>query len=135
MFSARVNEPTYLFTLRWIARLLSVGSLAFILLFIFGEGSGWLSVGAKDLVGLVFFPFGFSLGLVLGWRRELAGGIIAVASIALFYLVYGLAINAAIFQGWWFLALSLPGWLFLLYALLRHEHWNGEVDSPAVARK
>jgi peptidoglycan/LPS O-acetylase OafA/YrhL len=92
-------------------------------------------VGVKDLVGLAFFPIGLMLGLVLGWRRELSGGIIAVGSIVLFYIVYGLAINQAIFQGWWFLLLSLPGWMFLLYALLRHEHWNGEVDSPVIAPK
>ena len=135
MFSPRVNEPTYLFALRWIARLLSIGSIGFILLFVFGESSDWLSVRAQDLVGLIFFPFGLMLGLVLGWRREFSGGIIAVGSIALFYLVYGLAINRAIFTGWWFLLLSLPGWIYLLYAVLRHEHWNGEVDSPATAQK
>jgi peptidoglycan/LPS O-acetylase OafA/YrhL len=136
MFSPKINEPTYLFVLRWIARLLSVASLGFILLFVVvGEGSSWASVRAQDLVGLAFFPFGLMLGLVLGWRREMSGGIVAVGSIALFYLVYGLAINQAIFQGWWFLVLSIPGWLFLLYALLRHERWNGEFDSPAVARK
>lgn len=118
-----------------MARLLSIASLGFILLFMFGEGSAWLSVGAKDIIGLVFFPFGLMLGLILGWRRELSGGVIAVGSIALFYLIYGLAINQAIFRGWWFVVLSTPGALFLLYALLRHEHWNGEVDSPTVAQK
>jgi len=132
MFSPRVNEPTYLFVLRWTARLLSVASLGFILLFVFGEGFGWLSVRVQDLVGLVFFPFGLMLGLVLAWRREMSGGIIAVASIALFYIVYGLVLNPAIFQGLWFLVLSIPAWLFLLYAVLRHEHWNGEIDTPAV---
>ena len=135
MFSAKVNEPTYLFVLRWIARLLSVATLAFILLFVVGEGGDWASVRAQDLVGLVFFPIGLMLGLVLAWRREMSGGLVAVGSIVLFYLVYGLAINQAIFQGWWFLVLSIPGWLFLLYAVLRHEHWNGEFDSPSVAGK
>jgi len=135
MFSPRVNEPTYLFALRWTARLLSIGSLGFMLLFVVGEGQSWSSVRTQDLVGLVFFPFGLTLGLVLGWRRELSGGIIAVGSIALFYLVYGLAVNSAIFQGWWFLVLSIPGWLFLLYAVLRHEHWNGEIDPAAAVRK
>jgi glucose-6-phosphate-specific signal transduction histidine kinase len=135
MFSPRVNEPTYLFVVRWTARLLSLGSLGFILLFVFGEAQGWSSVRAQDVVGLVFFPFGLMLGLVLAWRREMSGGIIAVASIALFYLVYGLAINRAIFQGWWFLVLSIPGWVFLLYAVLRHEHWNGEFDSSAAVGK
>lgn len=135
MFSPRVDEPTYLFTLRWIARLLSLGSIGFILLFVFGEGFNPSEVRPVEWLGLLFFPFGLMLGLVLGWRREMSGGIIAVGSIALFYLVYGLAINRAIFQGWWFLVLSIPGWLFLLYAVLRHEHWNGDVDAAAVVRR
>jgi len=135
MFSPRVNEPTSLFVLRWSARLLSVISLGFILLFVLGEGFGWLSVRALDLVGLAFFPVGLMLGLVLAWRREMSGGIIAVGSIALFYLVYGLVINQAILRGWWFLVLSIPGWMFLLYAVLRHERWNGDYDVPAVVRK
>ena len=135
MFSPRVNEPTYLFAIRWAARVLSVASIGFILLFVFGEGTGWLSVRGQDLVGLAFFPVGLIIGLVLGWRRELSGGLVAVGSILLFYLVYGLAINRNVFQGWAFLVLSIPGWVFLLYALLRHEHWNGEIDRPAVAGK
>ena len=133
MFSPRVNEPTYLFTLRWIARLLSVGSIGFILLFVFGEGSGWLSVRGQDLVGLAFFPVGLIVGLVLGWRREKAGGVVAVGSIAMFYLIYGLAIDRNVFHGWAFMVLSIPGVLFLLYAILRHEHRNGDIDPSAVA--
>jgi len=135
MFSPRVNEPTYLFTIRWAARLLSVASIGFILLFVFGEGSGWLSVRGQDLVGLAFFPAGLIIGIVLAWRRELSGGIVAVGSIVLFYLVYGLAINRNVFQGWAFLVLSIPGWLFLLYALLSHERWNGEIGRSALAGK
>lgn len=135
MFSPRVNEPTYLFALRWVARLLSTVTIGVILLFVFGEGAGWLSVRGTDLVGLVFFPVGLLFGLILGWRRELAGGVVAVGSIALFYLVYGLAINSNVFQGWAIFVLSVPGILFLLYALLRHEHWNGDVDPSTVPGK
>ena len=135
MFSPKVNEPTYLFALRWIARVMSVATIGIILLFVFGEGSGWLSVRGQDFVGLIFFPVGLLLGLVLGWRREMAGGLIAVVSILLFYLVYGLAINRNVFQGWAILVLAIPGALFLLYAILRREHWNGEFDSPAAIQK
>ena len=135
MFSPRVNEPTYLFGLRWIARVLSVATIGIILLFVFGEGAGWLSVRGQDVVGLIFFPVGLMLGLVLAWRRELSGGIVASGSIVLFYLVYGLAINHNVFQGWAILVLSIPAWLFLLYALLGHEHWDGDVDpSPAAGK-
>lgn len=135
MFSPRVNEATYLFALRWVARALSIVTIGFILLFVVGEGGGWASVRGQDLIGLVFFPVGLLLGLVLGWRREMSGGVIAVGSIVLFYLVYGLAINRNVFQGWAFLVLSIPGWLFLLYAVLRHEHWNGEYDLAAPAKR
>lgn len=135
MFSPRTNESNSLFVLRWSARLLSAVTIGFILLFMFGQEANWSAVTARDAVGLLFFPFGLMLGLVLGWRREMAGGLISVGSMALFFLVYGLVINRAVFMGWWFLILSIPGVLFLVYALLRHEHWNGEFDAPAAAGK
>jgi hypothetical protein len=135
MFSQRTNESNSLFLLRWSARLLSAFTIGFILLFMFGEEANWSAVTMRDMVGLIFFPIGLMLGLVLAWRRELAGGLVAVGSMALFFLVYGLVINRAVFMGWWFLILSVPAVLFLAYGIARHEHWNGEFDAPAAAGK
>ncbi|HTH51977.1 MAG TPA: hypothetical protein VL501_08590 [Pyrinomonadaceae bacterium] len=135
MFSQRTNESNSLFILRWSARLLSALTIAFILLFMFGSEANWSAVAVRDLIGLLFFPFGLMLGLVLGWRREMAGGLIGVGSMALFFLVYGLVVNRAVFMGWWFVVLSVPAVLFLAYGLARHEHWNGEFDIPAAAGK
>ena len=135
MFSPRVNEPTYLFALRWIARGLSIATIGFILLFMFGEEANWSAVRPVEMVGLAFFPFGLMAGLVLAWRREMSGSLIAVGSIACFYLNYGLAIRGSIAQGWWILGLAFPGVLFLVYALLRHEHWNGEYDLTVAAKR
>jgi len=135
MFSPRVNEPTHLFALRWIARALSIATIGFILLFLFGEGLNPSEVRPIEWLGLLFFPFGLMFGLVLGWRREFAGGLIGTGSVALFYLLYGLLIFGTIRQGWWILILSLPAVLFLVYAALRREHWNGDVDQPLIAAK
>ena len=54
MFSPRVNEPTYLFALRWIARGLSIATIGFILLFMFGEEANWSAVRPVEMVGLAF---------------------------------------------------------------------------------
>lgn len=135
MFSPRINEPTYLFVLRWIARLLSVATIGFIALFLFGGGASWSAVRPQELIGLAFFPFGLMFGLMLAWRRELAGGLVSVGSIALFYLVYGLFVVGSMNFGIWIPMLALPGVVFLAYAVLIHEHWNGDFDSPAIAGK
>ncbi|MCB9156074.1 MAG: hypothetical protein H6645_03025 [Caldilineaceae bacterium] len=59
--------------LRWIARLGSLLSVAFVLLFLFGEGlvvnGVWPT--ATEWVGLLFFPLGLAIGLLIGWRNEL----------------------------------------------------------------
>lgn len=135
MFQARTNESNSLFALRWTARLLSVITIGFLLLFILGGEANWSSVRPVEIIGLVFFPFGMMFGLMLAWRREMAGGIVAVGSIVLFYLVYGIAIRGTASFGWWIPVLSIPGAVFLLYAALRHEHWNGDYDLPATTGK
>lgn len=58
MFSPRTNESNTLFALRWSARLLSVLTIGFILLFTFGEESNWSAVTFRDLLGLIFLPVG-----------------------------------------------------------------------------
>lgn len=98
-------------TLRWIARLWAVLSLLFLLAFVVGEGLGLRS--PRDLVAFLFFPVGVGAGLVIAWWRERLGGLIAVGSLAAFYLTLYL------FDGRWprgpyFLLVAAPGLLFLL---------------------
>jgi hypothetical protein len=105
--------------IRWIARILGLLSLAFILIFFFGEAdfSEPLHLDPRELIMIVFFPLGVILGNLLGWWREGLGAIITISSLAAFYLA------DLIFTGTWpsgpfFALLASPGILFVLYWLL-----------------
>ncbi len=99
--------------LRWSARLLSVVSVGTIALFLVGEGFDPARVAWREWVGLAFFPGGVVVGLGLAWRFERLGALIALASLAAFYFVYGLWLNNRVFQGWAFLVFTSPAVLFL----------------------
>jgi hypothetical protein len=70
-------------TLRWIARTCGLVSLA--LLAAFASSGGGMPT-ASEIVALGFFPIGVAIGLVVAWWREGLGGIITMASLALFYV-------------------------------------------------
>ena len=117
MFKLKEYEDKNLFLLRWTARILSVMSVAILLLFIFGEGSHWWNVTLNQMVGLLFFPVGLIVGLIVAWWKEFLGGAIAVGSVAAIYVVYGWLLNGSLAQGWWFLVFAIPGALFLAYGI------------------
>jgi hypothetical protein len=104
--------------LRWVARLWSIASIGLILLFFVGEGIAPGTVSAKEWVGLVFFPIGVVVGMLVAWRKEIWGGSLTVVSLLAFYGVYGYLLNGAFPRGWAFIVFSAPGMLFLAYALV-----------------
>ncbi|MGI5836351.1 MAG: DUF7670 domain-containing protein [Chloroflexota bacterium] len=106
------NHPV----LRWLARILSLASLGMLLLFVLGEGSWPLRLTPSEFVQFVFFPIGVAIGMVLGWRRELLGGVVAVFSLAMFYLSH-FGVTGKIPSGPWFLIFTLPGILFFALGL------------------
>src|SRR5436190_6169844 len=89
------------------------------MLFAFGGHGITQIISSTALVGLVFFPAGVALGFMLGWMNELFGGLVSVASLACFYLVYGLALTGHVPQGAWFAIFTTPGFLFFIYGALR----------------
>ena len=115
MFGPREHETIFLHALRLVARSASVICIAVILLFFIGEGINFGNVAAKEWVGLLFFPVGVFVGLVLAWREEILGGAVTIASVVGFYLVYGLLLSGTIRQGWLFLLFLVPGVLSVLY--------------------
>ena len=118
MFEPRVHEDNNLFILRWTARLFGAACLAILLLFIFGEDFDWSKISAKEFVGLLFFPVGLIIGLILAWRRELLGGAISAGSVLALYVIYGWFLNGSLGQGWWFIVFAIPGVLFFAYGIL-----------------
>ena len=117
MACMKMNTPKWLATLcRWTARILGILLLSLIVLLAIGEGMpNPLTQPLEVQVG--FLALGLLLiGILAGWRWELAGGLMSLAG--WFIFVLGVCkpqrgINSFIF------ALALPGALYLTSALSR----------------
>jgi hypothetical protein len=118
--------------IRWLARIGSIASLGLIALFFFGEGFNPSRVAAREWIGLLFFPVGLALGMVLGWWHERLGGGIATASLLAFYFVYGLLLVGRLPTGLAFVVFGIPGILFLIYGIIAQVR-DGE-PGAAVSR-
>ena len=103
---------------RWIARGLSVLSVLMLLMFLFGQYFDPAHVLPKQWVGMLFFPLGVVIGFFISWRFELVGGLISIASLIGFYLIYGLILSGRLPQGWAFLIFTIPAFLFIACELL-----------------
>jgi len=102
--------------LRWIARILASIMAAMILLFFVGEtlGEGVQSLShmtVREIV-LMFTFFALWLGLLLGWKWELLGGLLTLCAIIVFYALN--ILFAGIFpKGPFFIASAFPSLIFL----------------------
>ncbi len=86
-----MNESKKLQVVRWVARVSSGFSAALILLFFIGEGliGGFeplLHMSVRESLMMVAFVAVW-LGLLLGWRWELYGGLLTACGVVAFYLV------------------------------------------------
>jgi len=99
-------------TIRWIARILALACVGLVLAFLVGEGFRPSLIQPGEWLGLVFFPIGICVGMILAWWKEGLGGAITVGSLAAFYLV-SLATAGTFPGGWAFLLFAVPGFLFL----------------------
>ena len=95
----------------WAARIWSVASVVVLLGFIFGEGIQ--APTPAEWLGLLFFPLGIMIGMILGWWREGLGGAITIGSLAAFYLVQ-IVTAGTLPRGWAWLVFATPGFLYLL---------------------
>ncbi len=98
---------------RWTGRITCLATLGLLLLFVVGEGFNPGHLAPRDLLLAMFFPLGFALGLVLAWRWEGAGGIIALGSLGGFYAVH-FGLHGVFPKGWAFGVFTLPALFFLL---------------------
>jgi hypothetical protein len=103
--------PAFTQLVRWTARVWSICSIVLLLGFVVGEGIHPTTSG--EVLGLLFFPLGITVGMVLAWWREGLGGGIAVGSLLVFYAIH-FATAGALPRGWAWLAFAAPGFLFLL---------------------
>jgi hypothetical protein len=112
------NSKTYpndiIARLRWIAKIWSMLSVALLLLFFFGEGIEMAKVAPAEWLGLLFFPVGVAVGLLIAWWKEGLGGTITLLSLVAFYVIYGLLLRGSFPTGWAFPLFAAPGLLYLV---------------------
>lgn len=115
------TDPWAIVALRWTARILSVASIGLLGAFVFGPRERAMPTPNEWLV-LAFFPFGVVLGMVVGWWRELLGGIITLVGLVGLY-AWMIARDGRPPSGPYFVLFALPGLLFLACGLLtRRAH-------------
>lgn len=68
---------------RWSARITSAFALGIIAIF---ATSGGGAPTLAEWIAIAFFPVGLVIGLIVAWKREIPGAIIALASLAVFYV-------------------------------------------------
>ena len=115
MESRTDRHQRWVLALRWTARVWSAASVALLLGFIVGEG--FYPSGLNQWLGLLCFPIGISIGMILAWWKEGLGGSITVGSLLAFYAVH-LTTAGTFPKGWAWSAFAAPGFLFLLSSYL-----------------
>ena len=120
MTTQRIALNLTLVGVEWIARVASIISIGLLLALFIGEsGLDPSHVAAREAIGLVFFPVGVVIGMIVAWWKEGWGGAISVLSLVGFYFVYGYLLSSHI-HGWYFVMFTAPGFLFLLHWFLLH---------------
>jgi hypothetical protein len=77
------------------------------------EGFNPAQFALRDLVGLLFFPFGVGVGMIVAWRWEGLGGVITIGSLLAFYAALRI-MDGRFPRGPWFALVAAPGVLFLV---------------------
>jgi len=80
MSTSRPTTNPLLTTVRWTARISSIMVIGVFLLMFFGEGFDPARVKPNEWLMLIFGPFGFMFGMILGWWKEGLGGAITIVS-------------------------------------------------------
>jgi len=80
MSTSNATTKPLLIAIRWTARISSIPIIAVFLLMFFGEGFDPTKVKPNEWIMLLFGPFGFMFGMILGWWKEGLGGAITIMS-------------------------------------------------------
>ncbi|MCK5407568.1 MAG: hypothetical protein KAJ37_08945 [Candidatus Krumholzibacteria bacterium] len=133
MTDFELEKNSVLFT-RWIARVWGTGNVVLVVLFALMHVVSPDAPGPtrSEWIGVVFFPIGVGIGLVLAWRWEVLGGTISVASFLAFYGWMVLS-GSNVPNGPYFALAAAPGALYLVCQVLSHRP-NGR-EAPGAIRR
>ena len=110
---------------RWTARIAGILLVVVLLAFAIGEGiPNLLTLPIWDQIAFLGLAL-IMVGILLGWRFELAGGIMALVG---YFLVFvSLFIGKGLALPGFFIALALPGVLYITSVVLRRSN---QLDDP-----
>lgn len=94
---------------RWIVRIISIIIVLFLILMFVGSlfnPKQSNTPSTHELISFIFFPIGLCVGLLIAWKWELIGGIIAIVSMIIFSLIIQSTLGWIIF--------AIPGVLFII---------------------
>jgi hypothetical protein len=123
-------ERSVVVFLRWIARMWGTAVVALVVLFavMHAVSPDAPAPTASEWVGLLFFPFGVCVGLVMAWRWEAAGGAVTVASFITFY-AWMFVSGGWLPSGPYFAIVAVPGAIFLVCRLLARKSTRREAPG------
>jgi hypothetical protein len=108
---ASKKEMTISAAIRSVARFWSILSIGLVLLFFLSEGLKIFELTAKEWFAFILFPVGLVTGLLISWKKEIAGSLISIFSVIIFSFLIGV--------NWFVYGLLSPALLFLVYGLLK----------------
>lgn len=106
----------------WTARITGTLLLAFLLFMLIGHlvgdangPEGMRFNGGKEILSFILFPVGSIIGLALAYMRALLGGLIAVLSMALLFVMRPDLLSLS------FVLMMLPGALYVIHGLMARK--------------
>jgi len=110
---------------RWIARIWSIFSVALVLVFAVGGVGNSPGPTTHEWIGLLLWPVGVGVGLIVAWYFEQFGGTLALVCLVAVY-VWNVVRSGHLPRGPFFVLIAAPGLLFLAAGLLSHRNSDGE---------
>lgn len=118
MSNGKIDLGVPLAAIELLARVGSIASITLLVMLFMGEAFHPSEISPREWVGLLFFPIGVIVGMIMAWWKEGLGSALTLGSLVAFYLVYGYLLRNHI-GGWAFIVFASPGFLFLLHWFLR----------------
>ena len=123
MYRNRIDLGVPLAIIELLARVGSIASITLLLMLFQAEALNPSEITNRRWLGLVFFPIGVMLGLIIAWWKEGLGVSVTLLSLLAFYLVYGYLLRYHI-AGWAFVLFASPSLLFLVHWLFYRSDDN-----------
>lgn len=113
----RIDLGVPLALVELLARVGSIASITLLVMMFQAETLHPSDIAPREWLGLIFFPIGIVVGMIVAWWKEGFGASLTLGSLVAFYFVYGYLLSSHV-GGWAFIVFASPGFLFLLHWLL-----------------